>query len=440
MRAADLFSLSFSALTHHPGRSLLSALGIAVGVTAVILLTALGEGLHQFVLHEFTQFGTNLISISPGKTRTHGGSVGMFGSVRPLSLQDAAALGRAPQVIASNPSVQGNAEVETGMALRDTSEHECHARFPSPPTPLPQAGEGSVESRCATSAVGQGRSRRVTLYGVGPEFARVFSMRVAAGGFLPPDAVDAPRAYAVLGAKVRNELFGAESPLGQRIRVGGQRYRVIGVMAAKGQVLGFDLDDTVYIPAARALELFNREGLMEIQVAHDPGADADAVAASLKRILKARHGSEDFTVTPQKQQLAVLDSILAVLTFAVAALGSISLLVGGVGILTLMTITVAERTGEIGLLNALGARRGQIMALFLAEAIFLAALGGGAGLALGLGLAEGLHALIPALPVSLAWDYVFAAEAVAVVIGLAAGIDPARRAAGMDPVEALRAE
>jgi len=239
---------------------------------------------------------------------------------------------------------------------------------------------------------------------------------------------------------VRNELFGSDSPLGQRIRVGGQRYRVIGVMAAKGQVLGFDLDDTVYIPAARALELFNREGLMEIQVAHEAGADADAVAVSLKRVLMARHGSEDFTVTPQKQQLAVLDSILAVLTFAVAALGSISLLVGGVGILTLMTITVAERTGEIGLLNALGARRGQIMALFLAEAIFLAALGGGAGLALGLGAAGFLHALIPALPVSLAWDYVLAAEAVAVVIGLAAGVDPARRAANMDPVQALRAE
>jgi putative ABC transport system permease protein len=399
MRAADLFSLSFSALTHHPGRSLLSALGIAVGVAAVILLTALGEGLHQFVLAEFTQFGTNIINISPGKTQTHGGSVGMFGSVRPLSLQDAQALRQVPQVIASNPSVQGNAEIES-----------------------------------------HGRSRRVTLYGMGPDFAQVFGMRVAVGGFLPPDPIETPRAYAVLGAKVRNELFGAESPLGQRIRVGGQRYRVIGVMAAKGQVLGFDLDDTVFIPAARALELFNREGLMEIQVAHAPDAAADVVAARLKRVLMARHGSEDFTVTPQQQQLQVLDSILAVLTFAVAALGSISLLVGGIGILTLMTITVAERTGEIGLLNALGARRGQIMALFLAEAAFLAALGGGGGLALGLGAAAALAGLIPALPVSLAWDYVLAAEAVAVLIGIVAGVDPARRAANLDPVQALRAE
>ena len=133
-------------------------------------------------------------------------------------------------------------------------------------------------------------------------------------------------------------------------------------------------------------------------------------------------------------------ALQAVLTFAVAALGSISLLVGGVGILTLMTISVAERTSEIGLLNALGARRSQIMALFLVEAMGLAALGGAAGLALGLGLAEALHLLLPALPVRIAWDYVFAAEAVAVVIGLAAGVDPARRAAGMDPVQALRTE
>ncbi len=131
MHVVDLIRLSSSALTQHPGRSLLSALGIAVGVAAVILLTALGEGLHQFVLHEYTQFGTNLISISPGKSKTHGGSVGMFGSVRPLSLEDAAALRHAPMIIASNPSMQGNAEIE-----------------------------------------GPARSRRVTLYGVGADFTR----------------------------------------------------------------------------------------------------------------------------------------------------------------------------------------------------------------------------------------------------------------------------
>ncbi len=399
MRAPDLLRLSLGALAHHPGRSVLSALGIAVGVASVILLTALGEGLHQFVLAEFTQFGTNLIAISPGKTQTHGGSVGMFGSVRPLSLEDAESLRQVPRVESVVPVVQGNAEVEANK-----------------------------------------RSRRVTVYGVGPDFARTFRMDVAAGSFLPADDLRGSRAFAVLGAKVRRELFAADNPLGELIRVGGQRYRVVGVMAAKGQVLGFDLDDTVYLPAARVLELFNREGLMEIDVAHDPDANPEQVEAGIHRVLKARHGSEDFTVTPQKQQLAVLDSVLGVLTFAVAALGSISLVVGGVGILTLMTITVTERTGEIGLLNALGARHGQIMALFLVEAAGLAALGGAAGLALGVGLAQTLHLVLPALPISLAWNYILAAEAVAVAIGLAAGVAPARRAAKFNPVEALRAE
>lgn len=399
MRAADLLHLSLGALLHHPGRSLLSALGIAVGVAAVILLTALGEGLHHFILAEFTQFGANLIAIAPGKAQTHGASVGMFGSVRPLSLEDAQALRQIPQVQSVCPVVQGNAEVET-----------------------------------------QGRGRRVTVYGVGPEFVETFRMRVAAGAFLPDDDLRSPRAFAVLGARVRDELYGAENPLGALIRVGGQRYRVVGVMAAKGQVLGFDLDDTVFLPAARALELFNREGLMEIHIAHDPTATPETVQADLRRLLRDRHGAEDFTVTPQQQQLAVLDSVLSVLTFAVAVLGGISLVVGGVGILTLMTITVTERTGEIGLLNALGARPGQIMALFLSEAAGLAALGGAAGLGLGLGLAAVLRLVLPDLPVSLAWNYILAAEAVAIAIGLAAGVNPARRAAGFNPVEALRAE
>jgi putative ABC transport system permease protein len=399
MRVPDLLRLSLGALVHHPGRSLLSALGIAVGVAAVILLTALGEGLHQFVLAEFTQFGTNLVGVTPGKTKTHGGTIGMFGSVRPLSLEDAMALRQVPQVVSVCPVVQGNAEVEAG-----------------------------------------GRGRRVTVYGVGPDFVDTFRMAVAAGRFLPKDDLSSPRAFAVLGAKVREELFGAANPLGVLIRVGGQRYRVIGVMASKGQVLGFDLDDTVFLPAARVLELFNREGLMEIDISLQPDADPDRVDADIHRLLLARHGVEDFTVTTQKQQLSVLDSVLNVLTFAVAALGSISLVVGGVGILTLMTITVSERTGEIGLLNALGARRGQIMSLFLAEAAGLAALGGAAGLAMGIGLAQGLHFVVPALPVRLAWDYVLAAEAVAVFIGLAAGVAPARKAAGFNPVEALRAE
>jgi putative ABC transport system permease protein len=399
LRYRDWIRLTLGSLRAHRLRSALTAIGIAVGIAAVILLTSIGEGIHEFVLAEFSQFGTNVISVAPGKVRTRGASVGVFGSDRPLTLEDAQALRRVPNVVYSDPALQGNAEVSY-----------------------------------------RGRNRRVVIYGVGPDFPDALNIRVAAGSFLPHDDLTNARPFAALGSKVRDELFGDQNPLGSRIEIGGSRFRVIGVMQTKGQVLGVDLDDSVYIPAGRALELFNREGLMEIHVVHAPGADVVRVVAGIRKVLLARHGREDFTITPQQQMLDVLSSVLNVLTFAVGALGGISLLVGGVGILTIMTISVTERTGEIGLLRALGARRTQVLAFFLGEAILLSAFGGLLGLAAGIGIAQLLNWAFDALPVHTPWSFVLLAEAIAVTVGLVAGVVPASRAAGLDPVEALRAE
>lgn len=399
MKFIDLLRMGFGSVHSHALRSGLSALGIGVGIAAVILLTSIGEGIHQFVIAEFSQFGTNIITVHPGKTNTRGTSVGIFASDRPLTLQDGEALRRIQSVQYSVPAVQGTAEVNAG-----------------------------------------GRSRRVTVNGVGPDFPAAYSIGVAGGRFLPYDDPDNARAFVVLGSKVRDELFGDINPLGSRVEIGGSRYRVIGIMQSKGQVLGIDLDDAVYIPAGRALELFNREGLMEINVVYAPGASADSVVNGIRKTLLARHGREDFTITPQQQMMDVLSSVLNVLTFAVGALGGISLLVGGVGVLTIMTISVSERTGEIGLLRALGAGRSQILSLFLGEAILLSGIGGLLGLSLGLGVAQVIRLGIPALPVETPWLFVILAEAVAIAIGLAAGVVPATNAARMDPVEALRAE
>jgi putative ABC transport system permease protein len=399
MSVADFVRFTLASLASHRLRTGLTALGIAVGIAAVILLTSIGEGLHRFVIAEFSQFGTNLISITPGHVTTRGMSLGAINTVRPLSIEDALALRRARHVQLTDPIVQGNAEVE-------------HA----------------------------GRGRRVTLYGTGPDFPRVLSMRVAAGQYLPSDDPREARAFAVLGAKTAKELFGADNPLGQRVRVGSERFRVVGVMEAKGQVLGFDFDDTVFVPVARALEMFNRDSLMEIHVLYEPTAPLADVEADIKRILVARHGGEDFTVTPQQKMLEVFDTVLNAITFAVAAIGAISLLVGGIGILTILTIAVAERTREIGLLRAVGATRRAVLALFLGEAALLAALGGAAGLVLGLGIAGLLKLLLPALPVHTPLAYAVLAEVVAVGVGLVAGVLPARRAAHLDPLEALRSE
>lgn len=399
MLLPDLLRLTTSSFLAYRLRSFLTGLGIAIGIMAVILLTSIGEGLHQFVLSEFSQFGTHLIGIQPGKAQTQGGSVGIFGSVRTISIEDAQALRHLPDIEFVNPSVTGNAEL-----------------------------------RCA------GKTRRSTVFGAGHDLPKVMMSEVALGSFLPDDDPTQPRAMAVLGSKVRQELFAGQNPLGSYLRIGGQRYRVVGVMESKGQMMGFDLDDTVFIPAARALELFNRPGLMEIQVSYKESADLESVLRSLTALLKERHGRVDFTLIPQEKALEVLGSVLDVITFAVGALGGISLLVGGVGILTIMTMAVTERTAEIGLLRALGARESQVLTLFLGEAMLLSALGGLAGLALGAGIAQGLHGLFPALPVHTPWLFAIVAELSAVGIGLIAGVMPARRAARLDPVAALRAE
>jgi putative ABC transport system permease protein len=276
--------------------------------------------------------------------------------------------------------------------------------------------------------------------GVGPQMLTVFKGKVRSGSFLPEDEAGTARAQVVLGPKLKHELFGVENALGARVRIGGLQFRVIGIMEPKGQFLGIDLDDTAFVPAARALEMFNREGLNEINVAVAEDVPAAKVVEAVKQVMKDRHGREDVTIISQEEMLSTLSGILDVLTMAVGALGGISLLVGGVGIVTIMTIAVTERTNEIGLMVALGARRRTILGLFLGEAVALAAIGGAFGLALGIGLAQLIGLFLPALPVHTPLSFVILAEVLAAAIGLAAGVLPARSAAMLDPVEALRTE
>lgn len=399
MNWLDILRFSYRALAAHRLRTLLSASGIAVGIASVVLLTSIGDGVQRFVLSEFTQFGTNIININPGKISTHGGSLGAIGSARLLTIEDGMALKQSHYAQYTNANVVGNAEIRA-----------------------------------------QGRSRRVTAYGQGPNFAKAFNMQIAIGQFLPDDDPRNPRPYVVLGSKVRHELFGDANPLGAILQVGNARFRVIGVMASKGNVLGFDLDDTVFVPTSRALEVFNRQGVMEINFSYLPDAPVQAVIDDIRRILIARHGREDFTITPQKQMLSTLTTILNILKFSVAALGGISLLVGAVGMVTLMHIAVSERIAEIGLLTALGATRARIRLLFLLESITLATIGGFVGLGLGVAIAGLSKLLISSLPVNIPWDYVWGALAVSILIGLVAGVAPAMQAAKLNPVDALRTE
>ena len=400
MKPFDLLRLALRALSMHRLRTLLTALGTGVGVAAVVLLTSIGEGMYDFIEHEATRFGTHFLVITPGKDQTFGGPPGMnTNTIRPLTLDDALAIRQLDSVVAVAPGVTGLAEVENG-----------------------------------------GLKRNVMVLGTGPELPEIFSLEVGSGRFLPNEDYLAARPLAVLGSTLKNELFGADNALGAYIRVSGHRFRVVGVLADAGTTVGFDLNDIVYVPVKHTMEIYNMLGVQEVDVRYREDRPAAEVEGDITRLLIARHGSEDFSITTQDQMLNTMRVILSTITAAVAALGGISLVVGGVGIFTIMTISIQERIFEIGLLRSLGARRREVRRLFLAEALALGVAGGLLGLVLGQLAAWSLAALFPVIPVSVSIAYTVAALMIAVLIGILAGVVPAVRAARMNPVLALRAE
>jgi len=399
MSLRDLAGLAAGAVLAHRLRSALTMVGILIGIASVILLTSIGEGARVDILSEFTQFGTRIVGVRPGKSTTV--AMGpLVTTVRKLTLDDARALERLVGVEKVAPLTAGLARVEAGS-----------------------------------------RARSVFVVGVTDSVLDVFKLEVRQGRFLPAGDPRRGAPLAVLGPTLKRELFGETNPLGERVRIGGQRFLVIGVMAPKGNVLGLDLDDRVYVPIASAQRLFNKDALVEIDLIFSEGVGVETVRAEVARAMRERHGGdEDFTIITQKDMLGVLDRVLGIVSVAVGAIGAISLVVGAVGVLTIMWIAVNERTAEIGLAKALGASPRQILALFLFEAAVLSLAGGALGVATGMGIAWLLPAAVPGLPVHTRASFVLAALAVSLGVGLLSGVLPARRAAALDPVEALRAE
>jgi putative ABC transport system permease protein len=400
MDSAGYIELSVGTLRGHRLRTLLSTLGVAIGIAAVILLTSIGEGTRRYLLAEFTQFGTNLLEVNPGKAETSGIPGTFGGTTHKLSLDDAAAIRRLPDVRALVPLAVGQARVE---------------------------------------ANGLGRS--VFVYGVTSDLPEVWKFQVGQGRFLPAGDLRRGSLVTVLGPRLKRELFGDENALGHFVRVAGHRLRVIGVMAPKGRMLGFDIDDSAYVPVATGMRMFNLDELIEIDVLFTHEGLTDRVAASVKQLLIDRHGgNEDFTITTQSQMLEVFDRVMTAITAAVGAIAGVSLMVGAIGVFTMMWISVGERVGEIGLLRALGGTQNEVRSLFLLEAVILTLIGGSGGVVFGLAIAGALRLIVPGLPVYTPLRYVIAAVAVSGLAGLVAGVVPARRAAALDPVAALRAE
>jgi len=398
MSLLDLLRFATAALRGHRLRTTLSVIGVAIGISSVMVLTSLGQGARSFVAGEFQSLGSNLLIVVPGRTETEGEAPLFSKAPHDLTLQDAEA------ILRRSPRIRRVAPIVFGTAMASTAE----------------------------------RRRDVTVIGTTGEFLRIRQIRMFVGRFLPEGEAERSARVCVIGSKVLQELFGGENPLGTVLRIGAERFKVIGVMAPRGVSIGIDLDNVVQIPVSAALSLYDRSSLFRIFAEVRTHEELEAAAADVVAILRERHdGVDDVTVIRQDTVLAAFEQILVVLTAVLAAIAAISLAVAGVGIMNVMLVSVTERTGEIGLLKALGAGRRQILAAFLAEASLLSSLGGAVGMAGGYSLAALIRLLWPALPAHPPGWAVASAVAVAIGVGLAFGALPALRAARLDPVVAL---
>lgn len=398
MRLADYLTWLFQAINAHKRRTLLTVFGFSVGISAVILLNAIGESLRQYIMQEFTQFGSHIVAITPGKTETLGIG-GLLNTVRPLTLEDAVSLQRLPAAEHVVPVVMGTAQTKWFQ-----------------------------------------RGRYTDVAGVTAPAIEAWKLTLAQGKFIPNDDILSPRAFAVLGATVKQELFANQDAIGEKVHIGSHSFRVIGVLEAKGEFMGINLDDMVYIPAAKALKLFNRNSLMEIDIFYHNNIETETFSQQVRQLLIARHNSEDFTIVTQDDMLKSLDKILRFVKYAAAGLGVISLLVGSVGIITILTITVTERSKEIGLLRAIGFSSAQIRHFFLGEAVALALASGIMGYIIAMLLLYIAKLFLPTIPIVFEPIVLVLAIGISIIIGAIAGWRPASKAAKLEPVLALRAE
>ena len=284
----------------------------------------------------------------------------------------------------------------------------------------------------------KGRYRDVPVAGSTPEMQLIWGLSIASGRFLPRQDPRNATPHCVLGSKVRRELFGGDSPLGQTVRLGDRRFRVVGVLAPKGEFVGINMDEIVFIPVASAQVLFNLSSLLRVGIMTGDREDVPRVKTEIKRILRERHGGEDdVTILTEDAVSAAFDTILVALTFALGGIAAISMAVAGILIMNVMLIAVTQRTSEIGLLKALGASPDQIRLLFFAEAALLSLSGGVIGSILGHVGSFVIRRIYPAVPAFAPLWAVIGALALAVTTGIAFSVLPARRAASLDPALAL---
>ena len=399
MKPGDLVALAWGALRARKVRTRMTTAAIGIGVGSVLVLTAMGEGARNWVIGRFAALGSNVIVVLPGRTETRGGPPIAVATTRDMTLEDFEAVRR--RLVGLQRAV-----------------------------PI-TIGEATLEAG--------GRSRASTIMGTTADFLRIRDIPVDAGSNLPDLAADERMNVCVLGRTVQRELFGTEPAVGRRIRIGGTSFRVAGAIGRRGESMMVNLDEIVLVPVATALRMFNRSGLFRIIVQVTATANLASTQERLTALLRERHdGEEDFTVLTPGAIASSLGAIIRIITAGLAAIAAVSLAVAGIGVMNVMIVSVTERTSEIGLMKAVGASNRQILALFLAEAVVLALLGGALGIVSGVALAKGGTLLYPEIPFRVPGWALGLAAGVAATVGIAFGLLPALRAARLEPLDALR--
>jgi putative ABC transport system permease protein len=399
MRPADTLRFARDAAAGYPLRTALSVLAMSIGVAAVVILTALGDGARRYVVGQFASIGTNLVIVLPGRSGTGGFNPAnaITTTPRDLTIDDAAALLRAAGVRRVAPLSVGTSEISFG-----------------------------------------GRLREVMVAGSVSDFLPIRNFELVQGSGLPDDDWSRGAPVAVIGATIRDELFGGEPAVGKLVRVGDRRLRVVGVLKSVGQGLGMNTDELVIVPVALAQAMFNSNTLFRILIEARSREAIPEVKERALEILRQRHrGEEDVTVITQDAILATFDKLLGTLTLGVAGIAAISLAVAGILVMNVMLVAVTQRTSEIGLLKALGAPAHTIRLAFLTEAAMLSTVGALFGYLLGESGAFALRQVFPVFPAYPPDWAVIAGLGTALVTGLLFGVLPARRAARLDPVQAL---
>ncbi len=399
MRLIDVFALAFGSLGSNWHRTGLIALATAIGVSSVLLLTALGEGANRYVRGQFESLGTNLLIVLPGRSETVGGPPPLLGETpRDLTIDDAYALLKHPSLKLVAPVLVGSAPVSTSAGLE----------------------------------------REVTVLGSTSELQTVQRLQVGYGQFLPPGDPKRAGSVCVLGFELADELFETHAAVGRWVRAGDRRFRVIGVLADSGVTVGVDFNDIAIIPVASAQALFNRESLFRILVEATTENDLDAGKKAIHRLIAERHdGEDDVTVIAQDTVVKTLGRVLTTVTYGVVGISAISLGVAGVLIMNVMLVSVTQRRAEIGLLKALGATLTDVRRLFIVEAFLLASLGAAVGLLVGLAGTQVVAELYPKFPVIVPLWSIVVVLSVAMLTGIIFGVLPARRAAELNPIDAL---